>query len=191
MMTLVCFLEERSAEEMLKGILPKILPDCVVPRYVVFEGKQHLEKLLVRRMRLWKVPNSMFIVIRDQDSGDCRVIKQGLLCKCHEANQPNAVVRIACHELESFYIGDLKAVEKGLKIKGLSNFQNKRKFRDPDNLMNPAKELMKLTGNSYQKISGSRAIGRHLDLENNLSNSFDVLVNSIIKLTQINCDKMQ
>jgi len=46
MMMLVFFLEEPSAEEMLKDVLPKILPKHVIPRYVVFEGKQDLEKQL-------------------------------------------------------------------------------------------------------------------------------------------------
>ena len=38
---------------------------------------------------------------------------------------------------------------------------------------------MGLTKNSYQKVSGSRAIGRYMDLENNLSHSFNVLVKAI------------
>lgn len=71
MITLVFFLEEPSAEEMLKGILPKILPDYVVARFIVFQGKQDLEKQLVRRLKLWRAPNSLFLVLRDQDSGDC------------------------------------------------------------------------------------------------------------------------
>ena len=37
---LVCMLEEPSAEEMLKAVLPKILPKTVYVRYMVFEGKQ-------------------------------------------------------------------------------------------------------------------------------------------------------
>jgi hypothetical protein len=179
MMTLVFFLEEPSAEEMLKGILPKFLPDHVFPRFIVFEGKHDLEKRLQQRMKLWRAPNSRFFVMRDQDSGDCRVIKQNLLDKCKDAHNPKTVVRIACHELESFYIGDLKAVEKGLGIRGLSKQQNKRKFRKPDGLFNPAQVLMGLTKNSYQKVSGSRAIGRYMDLENNLSHSFNVLVKAI------------
>ncbi len=32
---LVCFLEEPSAEEMLRGVLPKLLPDGIVPKYIV------------------------------------------------------------------------------------------------------------------------------------------------------------
>ena len=182
MMTLVFFLEEPSAEEMFKGILPKILPDHVVARFIVFQGKQDLEKQLVRRLKLWRAPNSLFLVLRDQDSGDCRVIKQNLLDKCRAAQKPNAIVRIACHELESFYLGDLRAVDKGLGISSLSRLQNKRKYRKPDKLANPARELMSLTKNYYQKVSGSRAIGRYLDVENNLSHSFNVLIKTIKRI---------
>ncbi len=44
MMTLVFMLEEPSAKEMLKGLLPKVLPESVSVRYQVFEGKQDLQK---------------------------------------------------------------------------------------------------------------------------------------------------
>ncbi len=77
MMMLVFFLEEPSAKEMLNGILPKILPDCVVSRFIIFEGKQDLEKRLAHRLRNWKTPNSRFIVMRDQDTGDCQPIFVG------------------------------------------------------------------------------------------------------------------
>ncbi|MCI5134389.1 MAG: DUF4276 family protein [Candidatus Electrothrix sp. AW2] len=179
MTTLVFFLEEASAKEMLHGILPKILPEHVVPRFIVFEGKQDLEKQLVRKLRRWQQPNSRFIILRDQDAGDCRKIKQNLVKKCHEAGQADAVIRIACHELESFYLGDLQAVEEGLAMSGLAKRQNQQKFRKPDNLPNPARELKALTKKRYQKISGSRAIGKYLDTEKNRSQSFNALVKSI------------
>ena len=35
---LVFFLEERSARAMLENLLPRILPDNITARYVVFEG---------------------------------------------------------------------------------------------------------------------------------------------------------
>lgn len=116
---LVFFLEEPSAREMLKGYLPKILPDNVYPRYVVFEGKQDLEKQLEKRMRGWCVPDSLFIVLRDQDQQDCRNVKNGLVEICQRAGRPQALIRIACRELESWYIGDFEAVEAGLGIQGL------------------------------------------------------------------------
>lgn len=179
MTTLVFFLEEPSAQEMLLGILPKIMPEHIVPRFIVFEGKQDLEKQLVRKLRLWKQPDSRFIILRDQDAGDCRQIKQNLVKKCQEAERQDAIVRIACHELESFYLGDLQSVEKGLEINGLVKQQNKKKFRAPDNLPNPARELKALTKKRYQKISGSRAIGKYLKPEGNRSQSFNVLIQAI------------
>jgi hypothetical protein len=191
MMMLVFFLEEPSAEEMLKGVLPKILPKHVVPRYIVFEGKQDLEKQLERRLKHWKTPNTRFLVMRDQDSGDCRVIKQKLLNKCGAAERPDTIVRIACHELESFYLGDLRAVETGLGLNGLSKLQKKRKYRAPDNLPNPAQELISLTKRFYQKVSGSRAIGPHLDLKTNFSHSFNVLFRTIEHIVTNNYENIR
>lgn len=179
MMTLVFFLEEPSAKEMLNGILPRILPDDIVLRFVVFEGKQDLERQLIRKLRLWNVPDSHFLIMRDQDSGDCHQIKSNLVEKCRKANRPDAIVRIACHALETFYLGDLSAVDKGLKMGTLAKLQNRRKYREPDNLANPDQELIALTKNRYQKLSGSRAISRHMSLENNFSHSFNVLVKAI------------
>lgn len=180
MRTLVFLLEEPSAEEMLKGVLPRILPDDIFVRYLVFEGKQDLEKKLERRIRGWMAPQSFFVVMRDQDSADCFSIKRNLLEKCRNAGRVDSLVRIACRELESFYLGDLEAVEKGLNIKNLGAKQNKSKYRSPDTIGNPEEELISLTDKRYQKVSGSRAIGPHLALDDlNRSHSFNVLVSGI------------
>ena len=184
---LVCCLEEPSAEEMLKGVLPRILPDDMTVRYMVFEGKQDLEKQIERRLKYWQTPNSVFLVMRDQDSGNCITIKQNLLEKVTRSRkQKVTMIRIACHELESFYLGDLSAVEKGLNLKGVSKKQKGSKFRTPDQLANAAEELSKLTGHTYQKVSGSRAIGSHLKIDSsNCSRSFNILLDGIRELTAI------
>lgn len=57
------------------------IPENIQPRFVVFEGKQDLERQLVRKLRLWRIPDCRFFVLRDQDSGDCRLIKRNLLEK--------------------------------------------------------------------------------------------------------------
>ncbi len=44
-----------------------------------------------------------------------------------------------------------------------------------------------LTKNSYQKVFGSRAISKHLDLENNRSHSFNVLVKAIRYVVSEGC----
>jgi hypothetical protein len=120
--------------------------------------------------------------MRDQDSSDCHVVKKRLVELCTQATKGEAMVRVACHEMESFYLGDLAAVEKGLSMNGLSAKQNKRKYRNPDNLGNPSEELVKITKGEYQKVSGSRAIEPHLDLVNNRSHSFNVLLTGIRRL---------
>ena len=183
MVRLIFLLEEPSAEEMLKGILPRILPDHVYPEYKIFEGKQDLEKNLARILRAWRTPHCTFVVLRDQDLADCRVVKQKLVGLCQYGRRKDALVRIACRELESFYLGDLAAVEKGLHLKGLANRQRNRKFREPDRLDHPAQELVRLTSGQYSKIAGSRAIGPHMKIEGNASCSFNALISGIQKLT--------
>ncbi len=183
MKTLVFFLEEPSAREMLQGILPKIFSSEVTFRYIVFDGKQDLEKNLQGKLKNWQTPNCVFLVLRDQDSGDCRKIKQNLVAMCQKSGKTKVLVRIACRELESFYLGDLNAVEKGLNLKGLSSKQGRKKFRQPDSLGNPSEELFKLTENRYQKIAGSRSISKYLRLDgSNRSRSFQVLIEGIKKI---------
>lgn len=185
MSQLVFFLEEPSAREMLRGVLPRILPDDITTQFVVFEGKQDLQKRLPIRLRAWQQPDSLFVVLRDQDSGDCRAIKAGLVKQCASAGQPRTLVRIACHELESFYLGDLAAVGKAIGPENLRKHQQKAKYRDPDRLANPAQELKKIAL-AYQKVSGSRAIGPHMNVEDNRSRSFNALVSGVKNLIGAN-----
>lgn len=180
MSTLVFLLEEPSAREMLKAVVPQLLPPGIQVRYVPFEGKQDLHKQMVRKLRGWLVPDTRFIVLRDQDAEDCRVVKSELAGLCRTAGRPDALVRIACHELESFYLGDLAAVAAGLGVTGIAGKQAGRKFRAPDRLGNPSEELVKLTSGRYQKIAGSRAIGPRLCVDgSSRSRSFNVLIDGI------------
>ncbi len=185
MRTIVFFIEEPSAREMLEGVLPRVLPENIQVRYIVFQGKQDLEKNLKRKLRGWRIPESVFVVMRDQDSGDCKAIKTKLVNLCREAGHDGVLVRVACRELESFYLGDLVAVEQGLGLRNIKAQQQNRKFRNPDALSNPAMELRRLTSNSYDKVAGSRAIGPLLNLETNYSQSFNVLLSGIRKLAEL------
>lgn len=188
MISLVFFLEELSAKVLLRDLLPR-LPnmDRMNLRFVVFEGKQDLEKQLVRRMRHWQTPQDQthFIVLRDQDSADCEDVKRRLVALCQEARHPEALVRVACREIESWYLGDLAAVEHGLGVSGLARKQEKRMFRTPDHLGSPANEIERLTGGKYQKVAGSRAIAPHLGLDGrNRSPSFRVFLHGVQALVE-------
>lgn len=178
---LVFFLEEPSSSAMLDGLLPRILPEGVIYRTIVFDGKQDLEKRVGKRLRGYLNPNAKFVILRDKDSSDCFKLKANLREKCIEANKSDVLIRIACYELESWYLADLAAVEKGLDVPGLADKQNKRLFRNPDFFPNPSAELQKIAP-SYQKLSGSRAIGPFLDPDNTRSNSFRIFISGVRKL---------
>ncbi|HRP23922.1 DUF4276 family protein [Thauera sp.] len=174
-------LEEPSAKAMLESLLPRMLKEDTRFRCIPFEGKQDLEKQLTRRIRGYQNERARFIVLRDQDSHpDCTAVKQGLLDLCEKSGKfARCLVRIACRELETFYLADLQAVEQALKIDGLSRHQNSRKFRSPDGLGSPSRELKTLTRNRYEKVAGSREIGKHLQLDNARSASFRNLIAAI------------
>lgn len=181
MRELVFLLEEPSAKAMLESLLPRMLNGDTKVRCIPFEGKQDLEKQLMRRIRAYQNERARFIVLRDQDSHpQCEVVKNRLLALCAESGKATrCLVRIACRELESFYLGDLQAVEQALEMDGLVRHQPSRKFREPDGLGSPSRELKVLTGNRYEKVAGSRAIGRYLQLDNTRSASFRNLIAAI------------
>lgn len=185
---IVFFLEEPSAKALLDGVMPRVLPEHIHYQCVVFSGKGDLEKRVGRRLRAWQEPGVCFVVIRDQDSGDCWVVKQRLADICRQVGRDDVMIRVACRELESWYLADLKAVEIGLGIRGLARKQGKRKFRDPDRLQSPARELAILTNGNYQKVAGSRAIGPYLDIDNSRSNSFRVLIEGIRRLSSVSAE---
>lgn len=182
MKTLVFLLEERSAAEMLKVLLPRLLPSDICSQFITFDGNSDLENNVERRIRYWCKPDSYFVVMRDQDSGDCLQVKTQLLQKCAKTGKSDCVlVRIACHELESFYLGDLLAVEKAYGLHLPS--QQSRKYRVPDSLNNAADELKKLTKQMYQKVDGARRIAEYLKLDgSNCSTSFNTLITGIKRL---------
>lgn len=182
MSEIVFFLEEASAQALLETIIPRILHPMPSCRYVVFEGKQDLDRRLASRMKGYLKP-ARFVVLRDQDSADCHKIKESLLAKCNEALKSYTLIRIACRELESWYLADLKAVENGLSVTKLSQLQQKNPYRNPDNISSPSKLLAQIAP-TYQKIGGSRSIGPHLDIENTRSNSFQQFVSGMRRLVQ-------
>ncbi len=185
-MKLVCLLEERSAEEVLKVILPQILSSNISVRYFSFEGKNDLKKKLQRRIQHWQGNGDVFLVLMDQDGDNCVAAKDDLWKIIKKTGKDRrTLVRIACHELENFFLGDLAAVEQGLEISGLSKQQNSRKYREPDKMANAPDELKKLTGDKYSKISGSRSIAPLLRIDgSSRSTSFNALVSGIRRLVE-------
>ncbi len=171
---LVFLLEEPSAQHALRAWLPGWVPGSITPHFMVFQGKQDLEKRMVQRMRHWLLPDSGFVILRDQDSGDCHAVKALLVQRCVEAGRPDAVVRVACRELESFFVGDWQAVALAYSKPALARLAGKAKYRDPDALGSPSQELARHVA-GYQKRDGARRIAPLVEADRNRSRSFQAL----------------
>lgn len=181
MRRMVFLLEERSAMRMLEGLIPRLIANADLDvQFHPFEGKSDLERNIIKKIRYWCSPDpTCFVIMRDQDSGDCAAIVERLQALCREAGRPDTLVRIACRELESWYLGDLEAVQKGLGLPNLARLQQKKLYRNPDRLGSPSRELSRITGNRYQKVDGSHRIGPYLKLEGNTSYSFGKFLDGI------------
>lgn len=178
-MELVLFLEERSAKVFLDGLLPRVLPPEVPFRTIPHNGKRDLQASLPRKLRGWRNPGARFVVVHDKDSNDCVELKTQLRDICQAARPDlHPLIRIACHELEAWYLGDFDALESAFPGFNASLFRHRAKFRDVDAIANAAEELGKLVP-AYQKMSGSRELGKVLDAGKNTSNSFRVFIEGI------------
>ncbi len=178
MKLLVFLLEEESMKALLDILLPQILPDGINFLCIPHEGKQDLEKSIPRKLRAWQTPNTTFVIVRDKDSADCIEIKKRLVDLCVQAGRSDSLVRIACHELESWFLGDLAAVEKAFNIKKLAEQQRNRKYKEPDKLSNASEELEKLV-KGYRKVSGAKKIAAYMTIDQNYSHSFNCFISGV------------
>jgi len=170
---LVFLLEEPSARDLLTGLLPKLLPESVHVHYLVFDGKQDLERQLVRKLRGWRMPDSAFVVLRDQDAAECRVVRSTLAKLVQESKRTPSLVRVACRELESWIVGDWQAVAEAFERPNLAGLSVREQYREPDALVHPVETLRKHIP-QYQKRDGARRVGGLLDPQRNQSRSFRV-----------------
>jgi hypothetical protein len=83
---------------------------------------------------------------------------------------------------ETYYLADLPAVEQALDVRGLASKQVTEKFRAPDHLGSPSRELKAVTNNRYEKVAGSRKLGQYLSLDNERSPSFRNLIGGIRRM---------
>ena len=181
-MTIIFLLEERSMKEVLDIILPQILPENVNFKTIPHNGKSDLEQSIPRKLKVWRQPDTKFVIIRDQDSADCVEVKKHLQNLVNTTGQ-KALIRIACKELESWYFGDLKAVSKAYS-RDITELSRKKKYRIPDKIGNPKEELRKLFP-KHQQLDGAKRIALHMDVNNNTSTSFNYFVSGVKKLCQL------
>ncbi|CAK0747669.1 DUF4276 family protein [uncultured Gammaproteobacteria bacterium] len=182
MARIVFMVEEPSIKVFLDKALPRFFPTMdflCIPH----QGKQDLEKSLPRKLKGWTYPEDRFVVIRDKDRDDCVGLKQSLVTLCAKAGRPDTLVRIACHELEAWYIGDPAGMATAFASPALAAIAKKKKFRNPDIIQKPSLEI-KILYPGFQKIRGARSVADHLSYTRNNSKSFRILIEGLARITQ-------
>jgi hypothetical protein len=181
--------EERSMEAFLRNLIPKLLPNNFTVDHNCFiyphQGKTDLQKRLANRLKAYKsYPDDVIIIIiQDQDSSDCVLLKNKLIELIEKNNSTiDYLVRIACRELENWYLGDLDAVESIYPKSKASRKKNKAKFRVPD-LLNGSEEMRKFS-NSFTKVACAKKMGKQIKVDTNKSKSFGHFVSGLQKLLE-------
>lgn len=178
--------EEPSMKEFLTILLPNILDPKwnLNQNYFIrsFEGKNDLQKNIPSKVKLlsnWSHEATGVVIMQDQDSSDCKVLKQKLVDICNQNGNCPKLVRVICRELESWYIGDLAAVNKAYPNFKYQNYKHRAKFRIPDNC-NASDELKKIVP-EFQKVGGAKKIAPYINIKENKSESFKQTVSGLVR----------
>lgn len=185
----IFLLEERSMKALLDTLLPRLfpgLPFLCVPH----EGKQDLDRSIPRKLKAWREPGVHFVVVRDNDGQDCIALKRRLTGLCRDAGREDTLVRIACQELEAWYLGEPSALAAAFHHDDLRALGARARFRDPDAVARPALELRTLVP-GFQKVSGARRMAHHLTREHNRSRSFQAFIQGINGLARSLADEAE
>jgi len=181
-MRLIFLLEEQSMKQLLDGLLPRLVPGWVAGEHflcVKHQGKSDLDLSIPRKLKAWQNPGDRFVIVRDNDGADCAVVLQKLKKLCADAGRPDTLVRLACQELEAWYLGDLEAVAQAYGLPKVNTTATRKKFADPDSWQKPSVELARLVP-SFQKGEGARVMAQHLrDPAHNSSTSYGKFVEGL------------
>ena len=176
----VFLLEEPSMKEVLEGLLPRIFPNL---RFLCIphEGKKDLDQSILHKLRDWRVPGDHFVIVRDNDGGDCFALKRRLRDLCQQTGHEDVLIRIVCQELEAWYLGEPGALAAAFEDTKLNNIGNRPIYRNPDQRCKPSDDLARLVPD-FQKTAGARVMANHLTREGNRSHSFKVFLDGVERL---------
>lgn len=176
-MTLVILTEEPSIKTTLEQLLPKLGIDRDSVTIIAHQGKSDLEASIPRKLRGWQVPGARFLILRDNDRGNCHARKVALGDLVAAAGKSaQSKVRIVCQELEAWFLADLNAlIAAGYVAAGKAPGFSRR---DPDTILRPVDQMKRLR-RDYGKGIGAAEIAPHLDPANTRSASFRNTVEAI------------
>ena len=180
MSRVVFLLEEYSMKALLDGLLPRLFPGLLF-QCIPHEGKGDLEKSIPRKLRAWREPGVRFVIVRDNDRGDCLALKDRLRRLCSDRSEEDWLIRIACQELEAWYLGEPDALADAFRKESLRRIGSRARFRKPDSVPYPAAAVARLVP-EFQKVSGARLLAKHLTRWRNRSPSFRATLKGIERI---------
>lgn len=190
---IIFLVEDFSMRKFLEGILLRLGFESHLFEIKHHHGKEDLLN------NLYKVTPSLskrakhIVVLIDKDRQNCIELKQTLRekmswCFCDHT------LRIACYELESWFLGDLEAVAHCSSKFKLDSFKNKPKYQHTDEIPKPSKVLETMVPD-WESVYGSKpkfaeAISKYITLEPeyNHSQSFSIFLKTLLQLKQKYCD---
>jgi hypothetical protein len=190
--------EEPSAAELLRVLVPQLLGPYVSYELRVFQGKPDLLRQLPNRLRAYPDwlphaygPDWCVVVLIDEDREDCRVLKQKLEAFAHDAGLTtrtqvqtgaagpyHVVNRIAVEEIEAWFFGDVDALRAAYpRVPAMLGA--KAGYRDPDAIGGGTaqaleRELRPHFPAGMPKVEVARTIAPHMVPDRNRSRSFQV-----------------
>ena len=181
MTKLVFLVEEPSMADLLEQLLPRLFPTLAF-QTVPHKGKGHLERSIPSKLRAWQEPGVRFVVLRDQNSADCRQVKAILADLCRQGGRADTLVRVVCKELEAWYIGSEDMLARAFPEAGrrVTRELRRARFRDPDAVVRPAEVLADLLPR-FRKRATALAMGQLLTRESR-SRSYQVFLEGIERL---------
>ncbi len=191
-------IEEPSAEEALKILLPKVLRKRADFKLINLGSKYKLLRVLDARLRAYRQrvdsgEDLRVVVLVDRDDDDCRQLKQRLDAAARSAGLLDrtesrllVVNRILIEELESWFIGDPLALRQAFSSLPAIN-ERSGIFRNPDNggSWEALHRFLKKHGvyrSSYPKIEAARKIAQRMEPTRNRSPSFHAFISGIERL---------
>jgi hypothetical protein len=167
--------EEQSSAVVIRALARTLGVDAQV-RVLEHQGVGDLKRSITLKMKAALGDTTRFIILRDQDNGDCLILKRELEALVPRYHRDRTRVRIACRELEAWYLAQPLALKKAKILK--TELPLSLLSRNPDHVADPKEEILRRTHKTGQMWI-ARLAGPALDPNNKVSRSFDLFVQSL------------
>lgn len=188
---IIFLVEDYSMRKFLEGILPRLNLEAHQFEIKHHRGKEDLLSHLALIVPSLSKRAQQIIVIIDQDQQDCLTLKNKIKEKMAWSNCKYQI-RIACYELEAWFLGDFAAIAKCSPKFKASFFQDKKKYRDIDHIPKPSRVLEEIVPDWKERYGNkpqfAKEIASFISLEKqntekaNRSHSFHVLLETLRSL---------